>query len=74
MLRGVDIFSNAVKITLGPKVRNVQILWRAAHDQGRRHRRQGNWAQSPTVRMFAARQLGASTTPVSPKGNCNEQF
>ena len=24
MLRGVDIFSNAVKITLGPKDRNVQ--------------------------------------------------
>jgi hypothetical protein len=25
-------------------------------------------------RMFAARQLGASTTSVSPKGNCDEQF
>jgi chaperonin GroEL len=25
MLRGVDIFSNAVKITLGPKGRNVII-------------------------------------------------
>jgi hypothetical protein len=46
MLRGVDILSNAVKITLGPKGRerdHRQILWRVAHDHGRRHRRQGNW-------------------------------
>ena len=47
MLRGVDILANAVKVTLGPKGRNVVIdksLRRAAHHQGRRHRRQGNRA------------------------------
>jgi hypothetical protein len=45
MPRGVDIFSNALKITLGPKGRNVIIdkSYGAAHDQGRRHRRQVNW-------------------------------
>ena len=45
MLRGVDILANAVKVTLGPKGRNVVIdksLRRPAHHQGRRHRRQGN--------------------------------
>ena len=48
MLRGVDILANAVKVTLGPKGRNVVIeksLRRAAHDQGRRHRRQGDRAR-----------------------------
>ena len=47
MLRGVEILNNAVKVTLGPKGRNVVIdtlLRRAAHHQGRRHRRQGNRA------------------------------
>jgi hypothetical protein len=45
MLRGVDILANAVKVTLGPKGRNVvidKLLRFAAHHQGRRHRRQGN--------------------------------
>ena len=45
MLRGVDILANAVKVTLGPKGRNVvhrQVVRRPAHHQGRRHRRQGN--------------------------------
>ena len=45
MLRGVDILANAVKVTLGPKGRNVvieKILRRAAHHQGRRDRRQGD--------------------------------
>jgi hypothetical protein len=63
MLRGVDIFSNAVKITLGPKVRNVQILWRAAHDQGRRHRRQGNW-----LRVHRTDVCGAATWCVNNTG------
>ena len=47
MLRGVDILANAVKVTLGPKGRNV-ILEKSfgapALDQGRRHRRQGDRA------------------------------
>ena len=45
MVRGVNILANAVKVTLGPKGRNVVIdksLRRPAHHQGRRHRRQGN--------------------------------
>ncbi len=48
MLRGVDILANAVKVTLGPKGRNVvidKIVRRAAHHQGRRHRRQGDRAR-----------------------------
>ena len=48
MLRGVDILANAVKVTLGPKGRNVvhrQVVWRPAHHQGRRDRRQGNRAR-----------------------------
>ena len=48
MLRGVDILANAVKVTLGPKGRNVvhrQVLRRSAHHQGRRHRRQGDRAR-----------------------------
>ena len=38
MLRGVDILANAVKVTLGPKGRNVvldKIVRRPAHHQGR---------------------------------------
>ena len=45
MLRGVDTLANAVKVTLGPKGRNVvhrQIVRRSPHHQGRRHRRQGD--------------------------------
>ena len=48
MLRGVDILANAVKVTLGPKGRNVvldKIFWRAAHHQGRRDGRQGDRAR-----------------------------
>src|ERR1700732_4105169 len=47
ILRGVEILNNAVKLTLGPKGRNVvieKILWSAAHQQGRRDRSQGNRA------------------------------
>jgi hypothetical protein len=47
MLRGVDILANAVKVTLGPKGRNVvidKVVRRSAHHQGRRHRRQGDRA------------------------------
>ncbi len=47
MLRGVDILANAVKVTLGPKGRNVVLdksLRLPAHHQGRRHRRQGDRA------------------------------
>jgi hypothetical protein len=48
MLRGVDILANAVKVTLGPKGRNVVIdksVRRSAHHQGRRHGRQGDRAR-----------------------------
>ena len=48
MLRGVDILANAVKVTLGPEGpqrRPRQVLRRAAHHQGRRHRRQGDRAR-----------------------------
>ena len=42
MLRGVDILNNAVKVTLGPKGRNVILdnRRRAAHHQRRCRRRQ----------------------------------
>ena len=76
MLRGVDNFSNAVKITLGPKGRDVIIDNPMA--RGARPRTASpsprKLAQSLAARMLAARQLGASTTAVSPKGNCDEQF
>ena len=45
MLQGVDILADAVKVTLGPKGRNVVIeksFGAPAHDQGRRDRREGN--------------------------------
>ena len=48
MLRGVDILANAVKVTLGPKGRNVVLdkSFGAPRDhQGRRHRRQGDRAR-----------------------------
>ena len=48
MLRGVEILANAVKVTLGPKGRNVVLdksYRRASHHQGRRHRRQGDRAR-----------------------------
>ena len=48
MLRGVDILANAVKVTLGPKGRNVVLdksVRRAAHHQGRRDGREGNRAR-----------------------------
>jgi chaperonin GroEL len=47
MLRGIDILNNAVKVTLGPKGRNVVLdksFGRSPHHQGRRYRRQGNRA------------------------------
>src|SRR4051812_38589052 len=40
MLRGVDILDDAVKVTLGPKGRNVvldEVVRRPAHHQGRPH-------------------------------------
>ena len=48
MLRGVDILANAVRVTLGPKGRNVVLdksYRRAANYQGRRYRRQGDRAR-----------------------------
>ena len=45
MLRGVDILTNAVRVTLGPKGRNVVLdksYGAPAHHQGRRYRRQGD--------------------------------
>ena len=47
MIRGVDILANSVKVTLGPKGRNVVLdksYGCTAHHQGRRHRRQGDRA------------------------------
>ena len=46
--RGVDKLANAVKVTLGPKGRNVVIeksFGAPCHHQGRRFRRQGNRAR-----------------------------
>ena len=47
ILRGVNIFADAVKVTLGPKGRNVVIdkLRLTSHHQRRRYRRQGNRAE-----------------------------
>ena len=42
LLRGVDILNNAVKVTLGPKGRNVVLdksYGAPTHHQGRGHRR-----------------------------------
>ena len=46
MLHGVDILANAVRVTLGPKGRNVVLekSFGAPHHQGRRDRRQGDRA------------------------------
>jgi len=47
MLRGIDILANAVRVTLGPKGRNVVLdksFRRTAHHQGRCDCRQGNRA------------------------------
>ena len=47
MLRGIDILANAVRVTLGPKGRNVAIdrsFGRQGH-QGRRDGRQGDRAR-----------------------------
>jgi hypothetical protein len=74
MLRGVDIFSNAVKITLGPKDRNVQILWRAAHDQGRRHRRQGNWLRVPPYGCLRRGNLVRQQHRSHPRGIAMNSF
>ena len=48
MLHGVDVLANAVRVTLGPKGRNVvldKILRRAARHQGRSHGCQGDRAR-----------------------------
>jgi hypothetical protein len=48
MLRGIDILANAVRVTLGPKGRNVVLdksFGAPPHHQGRRHRRQGDRAR-----------------------------
>ena len=45
MLHGIDTLAHAVRVTLGPKGRNVVLdksLWRTAHHQGRCDRRQGD--------------------------------
>ena len=43
ILRGVNVLADAVKVTLGPKGRNVVIEKKfVAHRQGRRLRSQGN--------------------------------
>ncbi len=59
MVRGVNILANAVKVTLGPKGRNVVIdklpAVRRAHHQGRRYRRQGNRARRQSSRTWAPR-------------------
>ena len=47
IMRGVDILADAVKVTLGPKGRNVVLdksFGAPAHHQGRSHRRQGDRA------------------------------
>ena len=48
MLRGVDILANAVKVTLGPKGRNVVLeksFGAPARHEGRRHSRQRDRAR-----------------------------
>ena len=67
MLRGVDILANAVKVTLGPKGRNVIIdksYRRAAHHQGRRDRRQGD---------RACRQVREHGRPDGARGGLEDQ-
>ncbi len=65
MLRGVDILANAVKVTLGPKGRNVILdksVRRPAHHQGRRppSPRKSN---CPTSSRTWARRWSAKSRP-----------
>ena len=55
MLRGVEILANAVKVTLGPKGRNVVIdkARRAAHHQGRGNGGEGDRARGRVENMGA---------------------
>ena len=56
--RGVDQLAEAVKVTLGPKGRNVVIdkkFGSPDRHQGRRHRRQGDRADAIRSRTWAPR-------------------
>jgi hypothetical protein len=77
MLRGVDTFSNAVKITPGPKGRNVIIdksygVSHTSKDGVTVAKEIGS--ESSRTDEFAARQLGASTRAVSPRGIAMNSF
>ena len=72
MLRGVDILANAVKVTLGPKGRNVVIDKSsvATHHQGRRYRRQGNRTRRQVENMGAqmVREVASKTNDIAGDG------
>ena len=74
MLRGVDILADAVKVTLGPKGRNVVLdksFGAPRIDQGRRHRRQGDRAFSDKFENMGAqmvREVASKTNDVAGDG------
>ena len=73
MLRGVDILADAVKVTLGPKGRNVvldKIVRRTADHQGRCHGRQGNRTSDKFENMGAqmVREVASKTNDMAGDG------
>jgi chaperonin GroEL len=60
MLRGVNVLANAVKVTLGPKGRNVVIeksFGAPRIDQGRRFGRQGDRAGGQAFENMGAQMI-----------------
>jgi hypothetical protein len=77
MLRGVDIFSNALKITLGPKGRDVIIdksygARRTTKDGVTVAKEIGSESHRTDV-CGAATWCVTTAVSLSPKGNCDEQ-
>ena len=73
LLRGVDIIADAVKVTLGPKGRNVVIdksFGAPLHHQGRRHHREGDRARRQLENMGAqmVREVGIEDQRVAGDG------
>ncbi len=60
MLRGVDVLADAVKVTLGPKDRNIVIdksFGTPRHHQGRRDSREGNRAFRQVPKNMGAQMV-----------------
>jgi chaperonin GroEL len=71
ILRGVNQLANAVKVTLGPKGRNVVLDKKFAPDhQGRRHRRQGDRPEGSTREhgRQMVREVASKTSDIAGDG------